>query len=47
MFSSANLRMFLWALFAFAFYICYTAWQLDYPAAVPTPVASSSVPEFR
>jgi len=43
MFSSANLRVFLWALFAFAFYICYTTWQLDYPppAPVPTAVATS------
>jgi len=41
MFSSANLRILLWALLAFAGYICYTTWQIDYPAPVAAPVASA------
>ncbi len=41
MFSSANLRVFLWALLALAFYVCYSTWQLDYPTEVPAPVATS------
>jgi YidC/Oxa1 family membrane protein insertase len=39
MFSSANVRVVLWSLLAFAFYVCYTTWQLDYPPAVAAPVA--------
>lgn len=42
MFSGANVRMLLWALLAFAFYICYTTWQLDYPAPVAQPVTASA-----
>ena len=43
MFSGANVRVMLWALLAFAFYLCYSTWQIDYPppAAAPPPTAAS------
>mgnify|MGYP006269621247 FL=1 len=42
MFSGTNVRMLLWAMLAFAFYLCYTTWQIDYPAPVAPPVTASA-----
>lgn len=39
MFTSANVRIFLWALLAMVLYLNYTQWRVDYPP--PAPVAQA------